>query len=296
MRRHHALLLILGALACASCRNSPTDGVIPTSPSLPAVAVAAPSGIPISGKVYDTGLRPLRGAVVEVLNGPSAGIKATTLATGEYSMVGHFDADTQFRATLAGHDAAARTLGTYCERCNPHYWVFFYLGLPTAPANLAGNYLLTVTADPACTALPPEASTRSYTAKIAAQDVQPTAANTFFRGVTDGASFVSGAWDGLWFAVAGDYIELTVGDLHGQPGVIEQIGSNQYVSFGGLGNVTLASPGTSNISMLFEGEIEYCVSALAPLDGDRRYTCSPARSDTRITCPSRKHQLTLAKR
>src|SRR5688572_1609132 len=304
MRRHHAAaILIAGALAATACDGRDPSVVIPTAPTAPApVAAAAPppaSGITIAGRVHDTGLRPLGGAIVEVVNGPNAGTRVTTLSSGAFALSGDFDADTQFRATKDGYQSGVKKMGSHCAPCNPHFWVYFYLGLPDPPADIAGDYLLTVTADEACTALPPEARSRTYTATIIAEADQPTPANTFFRGRTGAASLVTGlSWEGLWFAVAGNYIELTSGDLHGQPGLLEEIAPRTYFSFGGIGQTTLESSGTTTIRSLFEGEIVYCVLKpdVAPLDGDRRYNCSAERAVTRVVCPSFKHQLIFTRR
>ena len=304
MPRHHAAAILI-ALAATACDGRDPGVVIPTAPTAPApVAAAAPPppparGIGIAGKVHDTGFRPLGGAIVEVVNGPNAGKRVTTLSNGEFFLFGDFDADTQFRATKDGYQSGVKKMGSYCAPCNPHFWVYFYLGLPVPPADIAGNYLLTVTADAACTALPPEARSRTYTATIVAEANQPTPADTYFRGRTGAASLVTDlAWEGLWFAVAGNYIEVTAGDLHGQPGLLEEIAPRTYFSFGGIGQTTLESSGTTAIRSLFEGEIVYCVLKpdVAPLDGDRRYNCSADRAVTRVVCPSFRHQLIFTRR
>jgi len=302
MRRHHAAAILIAgaALAATACDGRDPSAVIPTAPAPVAAAAPPPaSGITIAGRVHDTGLRPLGGAIVEVVNGPNAGTRVTTLSSGAFALSGDFDADTQFRATKDGYQSGVKKMGSHCAPCNPHFWVYFYLGLPDPPADIAGDYLLTVTADEACTALPPEARSRTYTATIIAEADQPTPANTFFRGRTGAASLVTGlSWEGLWFAVAGNYIELTSGDLHGQPGVLEEIAPRTYFSFGGIGQTTLESSGTTTIRSLFEGEIVYCVLKpdVAPLDGNGRYNCSAERAVTRVGCPSWKHQLIFTRR
>ena len=299
MRRPHAaLVLILGVLAGA-CSSPSTSAVLPTAPT-PTVAVPAPpSGIAISGKVYDTANRPLGGATVEVVNGASAGLKVTTLADGSYAMRGEFDAGSQFRATKAGYETGLRPMAQFCQPCNPNFWVYFFLGLPVAPANIANDYTVTVTADPACTSLPGHARQRTYTTRIVPNGTQPTPANTLFAATVDGANLVTGlAWQGLWFAVAGDYLEVSMGDLHGQPGVLEQTDANAYFSVGGLGTTTLGSSGVSRITTTFEGEILHCElrPGVAPLDAGGRFDCSPARAVSRVACQARKHQLELTRR
>ena len=301
MRRHHAaLLLILGALAGAACNSPSTSTVLPTAPTPPVVAAPAPqTGIAVSGKVYDTGNRPLAGATVEVVNGASAGLKVTTWLDGSYAMRGEFDAATQFRATKAGYETGLRPMAAFCQPCNPNFWVYFYLGLPVAPANIANDYTVTVTADPSCTALPGHARQRTYTTKIVPNVTQPTPANTLFAATVDGANLVSGlTWQGLWFAVAGDYMEVTMGDLHGQPGILEQTDANAYFSVGGLGTTTLGSSGVSQITAAFEGEIIHCElrPGVPPLDAGGRFDCAPARAVSRVACQARNHQIVLTRR
>lgn len=299
MRLHAALMLTLGALAGAACNSPSSSAVLPTAPTS-TVAVPAPlTGIAISGKVYDTGNRPLAGATVEVVNGASAGLKVTTLADGSYAMRGEFDAGTQFRATKAGYETGLRPMAQFCQACNPNFWVYFFLGLPVAPANIANAYTVTVTSDPSCTALPGHARQRAYTTRIIPNTTQPTSANTLFAATLDGANLVSGlVWQGVWFAVAGDYMEVSMGDLHGQPGLLEQTDANAYFSVGGLGTTTLGSSGVSQITTTFEGEILHCElrPGVPPLDAAGRFDCSPARAISRVACQARNHQLLLTRR
>src|SRR5688500_7091972 len=101
MRRHHAAAILIAgaALAVSACDGRDPSVVIPTAPTAPApVAAAAPppaSGIAIAGKVYDTGFRPLGDAMVEVVNGPNAGMRVTTRSNGEFAIAGDFDGDTE---------------------------------------------------------------------------------------------------------------------------------------------------------------------------------------------------------
>ena len=47
----------------------------------------------------------LGGAVVEVVDGPQAGLSTISNAAGQFSLSGRFDDDTRFRAAKAGHVA-----------------------------------------------------------------------------------------------------------------------------------------------------------------------------------------------
>ena len=300
LRPHGAMLVwMIGGLLLTGC-----DTETPAAPSIaiptgPTVVATPPVGLDVSGMVSDTGLRRLAGAKVEVLNGPQAGNVATTDANGQFGFSGVFDDETRFRASKDGHESGVARLGPYCERCNPHRWVYFYLALPVPPADLAGDYTLTVFADDACSILPAEARTRTYTAKIAADTTQPTSANTIFHGVAGGASLASGlGWEGVWFYVAGDYVEMSIGDLHGQPGLVEQVGANAYFSFGGLGSTVLGAANVSAISLTFDGDVVYCElkPGVAPVDANRRFTCGADQAVSRLACPSRRHRIVLTRR
>ncbi len=302
MRPHHAvLLLILGAFGSAACNDAANGNLNPTAPTPTTVVapVVAPVGIAVSGKVYDTGNRPLAGATVEVMSGPSAGLKVTTVADGQYNIFGQFDSSTQFRATKDGHHAEVKTLTPYCERCNPHHWVYFALGSPVPPANIAGDYMFTITAAASCTMLPEHARRRTYSARIEALPNQPTPATTSFLGTASGANLVSEvSWKGMWFNVAGDYMEMVTGDLHGQPGFVEQTDANAYLAIGGLGTATLGPSGVSTITMAFEAEIVHCElkPGLAPLDANGRFECPASRAVSSAICSWRKHELVLTRR
>ena len=291
-----SVLIVGGGILFGCHRDTPAtmSSVIPTSPTL----VAAQGLTGVSGKVYDTALRPLAGAKVEVLNGQAAGTVATTSADGTFGFTGRFDAESLFQATADGHAAGIAKLSEYCESCNPHYWVYFNLALPVPPANLAGNYTLTVLANDACTMLPPEARTRTYPIAVVAYTAQPTSANTTFRGIATEASLVTGLpWEGLWFYVAADYVQMYMGDLHGQPGVLDQTGPNSYLAFGGLGTATLGAPSISTMSMSFDGEIAHCElkPGVAALDANGRFTCAADQAVSRVSCPSRTHRIVLSR-
>jgi hypothetical protein len=285
------ILLLTSALAGAGCGSESPPSFLPTAPT--AVATPPTGGTPppavssaatVSGKVYDTANRPIAGATIEVLDGVNAGMTTTSDRNGQYWLTGVFAEGTRFRASREGYLENFAKVGAYCGRCTPQYWVYFALGLPAAPANIAGEYTMTVEG---CDALPAEMRTRTYPATIVPDAYQPTAATTYFRVDFAGSSLVRGVWDGLWIAVAANDLELEMGDLHGQPGLIEQLDADTYFSVGAWGRATVTTPVTTFTSV-FEGEIYYCVMkpGVPVLDADRRHACSGAdRSVTRIGCP-----------
>ena len=170
----------VGVLACAlglvAC-DSPQSPLAPSPMASPPAASASPDAptpaatiTSIFGFVIDTAFRPLAGARVEVLDGPAAGTSAIADANGAVSLSGVFDANTRFRATLDGHVAATQTWRCSVATCpgptraNP--WLGFYLAVEAAPVDIAGEYTLTLAADPACTDVPEHARNRRYPASV----------------------------------------------------------------------------------------------------------------------------------
>jgi len=262
MRSLHAavVVLLIGSLSGAGCGSEAPSRVVPTAPTTVAPStVAPPSGaMTVSGIVYDTANRPVAGATVEVLDGAQAGMTTTSNASGQYWMTGVFEDGTRFRARREGYLEGVSRLGPYCATCNPHHWVYFALGLPIAPADIAGHYTMTVETRRGCNALPPEMGSRSYAVTIVAEARQPTGADTSFRVDVSGSSLLHGyAWERIWIGVAGDYLELGMGDLHGQPGLVEQLGEDSYFSVGAWGTAAIGSAATFTVPI--DGEIVHCV-------------------------------------
>jgi hypothetical protein len=290
-------LPISGVLLVSACGSESTVPLLPTAPTATTAATAAVAvrGLSISGKVFDTGHRPLPGARVEVLNGIDAGLSTTADARGQYWLTGSFDGDTLFRATLEGYREGVAPLPAPCARCNPQHWVYFYLGLPVAPADIAGRYDVTVIADASCSMLPREMRTRTYTATIVAKPKQPTPDDTRFVARIEGRSVLPGLGaPDVAIAVAGDYLELSMGDLHGQPGVVERVYDNGFFAFGGWGSTNVGAGPVSTITSTFEGSIEYCVlpPGMSPI-AEARYACARPYADTHAVCQARGHQLML---
>jgi hypothetical protein len=255
-----------------------------------------PRGVEIAGIVYDTAYRPLDGAIVEVLDGPSAGKIAIADRNGQFGLFGDFDVSTHFRASKTGHADGVATLGPRCAPCNPNFWIYFNLAVPEPTAAIAGDYTLTITADESCLTLPEHARTRTYSVHIAATPNQPTSADTWFLGSIDG-NLVGRSWDGIWFGVAGNYIYLSLGDLHGDPGFIEQTSADHYYSVGGGGTTTIDADATT-IASFFEGQVTDC--ALKPgvplIGANARYNCTPELAASRVVCQSSRHRLLLTRR
>ena len=158
------VLLVLGA-GLAGCGGSsspvaPRQGT--ETPSTP----GSVSGELISGTVSDSALRPLAGARVELLDGPQAGMAATSDAEGGFSIRGTVDDTTRFRASKDGYVAGTEIILPFCDSCSPKRWVHLYLKVLDAPVALAGDYTLTFVADSTCANLPAEIRTRRYAVTI----------------------------------------------------------------------------------------------------------------------------------
>jgi hypothetical protein len=279
-----ALALVQGL---AGCNSSPSKS--PSAPSPAPPAVAQPAASQLAGKVYDSAFRPLAGARVEVVDGPQAGRSTAADAMGNFSLAGVFDDTTRFRATKDGHLAGIGTRGPHCDRCNPNWWLYFYLSPLAPPVNLAGNYAVTFSADSACPGLPTDVRTRTYAATIALAPNPDHPADTMFRMTLSGPPFLDD-YKRFDIFVAGDYVSGWLGDLHGAPGLVEQIGANTYVTLGGWFGGMVAG---STISASFDGVVERC--ELTSEWGSRR-NCSAEQVVAHAQCASTNHRLILTRR
>jgi hypothetical protein len=247
------------------------------------------AGVLINGAVYDTALRTLAGTVVEVLDGPNVGTSTTSGAAGEFSLTGTFDANTRFRATKEGHVVATRTFSNIADT----KWIFFGLEVLAPPVNIAGDYTLTFLADSACAGLPDEVRTRTYAATITPGSGTGIPANLYLNGRVASASFLE-RYSGFGVHVAGDYVAVPqLGDMHGDPGLVEQIDTNTYLAFEGSAAAASVDPSASTVSMSLHGFIDYCVTKSAM---GQRYDCNPSQAVSRVRCTSTNHRLILTRR
>ena len=247
-------------------------------------------GIQLAGTVSDAAWRSLAGARVEVVDGPLAGLSTTTDANGEYRLTGAFDETTHFRATKEGHVAATWPLPEICDRCNPQWWIHFYLEALVAPASIAGDYTLAFVADSACAALPDEVRTRTYAATVTLRSRPGEPANSRFDVTVTGGTFVE-RFNSFTIGVVGDYIKSDIGDWgHGAAGLVEQIATNTYLTLGGA--IATSVTDTSTIAGSFIGAIERC--ELTDEWGSRYSCAGGAISHGR--CSSQNHRFSLSRR
>jgi hypothetical protein len=254
----------------------------PAAPSpVPSVTqpVTPPStGVPLAGTVNDAAWRRVVGAKVEVVDGPHAGMSTVTDSRGEYRLTGTFDESTHFRASKDGYVAAISPFPARCAPCNPNWWVHFYLETTAAHPILSGTYTLTFAAASNCTALPSAALTRSYPVVVAPVTYADAPANSQFTVTMTGSSFVE-PFSRFDIGVAGNYMAAEMGNAHGSPGLVEQVGANTYLTFTGGIEGTVSDP--SRISASFNGLVDQC-----ELTGEwgSRYACPSGDTVARAQC------------
>jgi hypothetical protein len=253
------VLLMIGVSACGGNNT--------TSPSsLPSPAVSPPTpplnaGGLVKGSVSDTAFRHLDGALVEVVDGPQAGMSTIADANGSFSFSGTFDDATRFRATKDGHLAATQASRTFLNL--PNRYVTFSLEVLAPPVNMAGDYTLTFIADSACVGLPDDVRTRTYTATITPWS------STSFNVALSGAAFLPSR-DNFPIGVAGDYVAFWFAD----PAIVERIAANKQIELYGSAGASVGRSGVSTIAVSWDGEFEY----------------------SQIECESKNHQLILTRR
>ena len=247
----------------------------------------------LRGFVMDTAYRPLAGARVEVVDGVSAGMATVADDTGQFVLSGMFDKTTQFRAVKDGHETRTQPWNCSVAVClganNAQPWLGFYLTVLEPTVNIAGDYVLTFTADGACTDLPEIARGRSYRAAVTARPADGRSAIPGFDLKVVGSPVV-GNMTGFPIGAAGSRLSFW---LHGghDPAVVEDLGANTYLAFSGTAAATVGPAGLSSITADFDGWIEHLVS-MGPL-GPWYYPQGAVIS--KATCESRTHRLTLTR-
>lgn len=233
-----------------------------------------------------------------MLDGPQAGASAVTDSTGVFVFPGVFDDSVRFRASKDGYVEAIRTSNAPgCASCAR--WIQFDLESPSAAvADLAGQYDLTFTAAESCAGIPPDLRSRTYVASVT-QD--PTSRWRYVVSVSEPSVLHGHSWEGITVGTTIDHATLYVGNYHGDPGVVDQVDGDSYLSFDGWMSIPIGSP--SVLSGAFEGYIDYCVlppGSASPVTTGR-YICGagtgvPNAPGTRRSCLATNHRLVLSRR
>lgn len=270
--RHLAAIVLLFSLGCA-------DG---KSPVAPTASPPEPAQLTFSlaGDVRDTASRPLKDASVTVVNGPRAGTTAMTDDAGRFSMPGTF---TQSAITAVaskeGYSPVTWNFPTPGRPAEGGKWVAFRLE-PLAPsANLTGEYTLTLTTDKACTTLPEEARTRTYTASV----VSGRRATTFVGTLSDVRIVPVPMSPYFEIGVADNFADLTLR-------FVEQLSDGTYLAIEGG---TAASVGPEGLTAAFNAHFLSCRNPPAWAPGEYWWCGADVQGDE---CSSGGNQLSLLRR
>lgn len=279
--RYLGAVVLLFSVACG-------DGKSPVQPTPPPIA-PTPEVFSLSGSVRDTASRPLGGARVEVIDGQRASVVTTTDETGRFSMPGTFTGTVTITVSKDGYVPETATvpipppnrpLPPPLPAGEVRRWDMSFSLQPHGPsANMAGEYTLTLTADSACTNLPDEARTRTYTATIV-----PGYRSTTFVGRLSDARIVSSLFSPyVAIGIAGDFANMSVR-------FVERLGETTYLAIDGG---AAASFGPSGITAPFNSYFLHCPTEPAWAPGEY-WWCGAAVQG--VECNSANNQLTLIRR
>ena len=119
----------------------------------------------LSGHVSEAGGRVLSGVTVEVLSGTGAGLQATTDFHGEYAVYG-VSGPVRLRASIDGYTTQIHDVAITAHGATE----VFALIPSEVPANIAGEWVMTVAPSPSCrTGLPEIARGRPYDVQLSQQ-------------------------------------------------------------------------------------------------------------------------------
>jgi hypothetical protein len=194
------------------------------------------------------------------------------------------------RASKDGYAPAMQNLRL--DFANGSAQVGFLLVSLTPSVSIVGNYTLTFAADSdRCPDLPDEVRTRSYEATIFAND---PGTNTSLQGSVKGTTSNISSPGFFHVGVSGDYVTISA-DFDG-PTIIERLGPGKYVSFDGEGGASVGAPTLSNLSVPFNGAVEYCEQNPDSSSIQACWQRPPNVNVVDIRCVSQNLRLTLTRR
>jgi hypothetical protein len=261
------------ALFFSACGGSSS----PVQPT-PSAARNTPREFSLSGEVYDIAGRPLGGTRIEVIDGPRAGAATTTDESGRFSMPGTFTGMIRVTASKEGYLSVTKSFSEVVQ----HVFSLEPLG---PPADIAGEYTLRLTADSACTSLPQEARTRSFTAAIV-----PSGRSRFVANLRDASFFARCAGGPVPASCVDQFSIGMVGDYAGvYVGIIEQLAETTYLLVDGEAQGSFDHAG---FTAPLKGSVVYCPSEPVVID-QGTWACVPRSA---ASCDSANHRLTLVRR
>ena len=285
----NAAFIIIAAMF-AGCAGS--SSISPTAPSAigsAQLAAIQEGWVVLPGFILDTAFKPLSGARIEVVSGPSAGASVLSGADGQFTVSGMFSSATQFRATKEGHESRTQTWNCSVGDCTTgaQPWLGFYLTVPEPTVDIAGFYTMTFDADGSCVDLPAIARSRSYHVSITPQAIGDRSNGPGFNLEAVGAPML-GKLSGFPIGVAGSHVSLW---LHGghDPAIVEDLGGDTYLAFSGVADATVVAGDVSSITATFDGWIEDATFR-TPLV-DRYFPTQPALATAH--CDSHSHRIML---
>jgi hypothetical protein len=161
------------------------------------------------------------------------------------------------------------------------HWDWSFRIQPDGPsANMAGVYTLTLTAHRACTNLPDEARTRTYTATI----IPGYRSNTFVGTLRDARTVSVPIWP--------PYFEIGVGSDFANVSfsIVEQLNDASYLAIEG---VAAASVGPSGMTAPFNAHFVHCRNQPTMSPGEYWWCGADVQGDE---CASSNNQLMLVRR
>lgn len=271
-----SLLPGVGAmLVLAGCGR---DGI--TAPTPLPTPPPEPQGFALRGTVFDTAARPVDEARIEAMDGPQAGAVTTSNAQGQFSFSQRFTQGLTLRASKDGYVTDQQSV----IPSSSSSFATFRLASLTPSIDLAGSYVVTITADAACTNLPPNTVSRSYTATIN----HSSSRETTYIGRLAGATFATGPdspYDYFFAQVFGTFVNFFFWSLANDEvnGVVEQLVPDAYLGINGEAGAAVEG---ASIEVPFSGVFGYC-------PGARSSSSVFACATTPITCDSKNHRLTV---
>jgi len=265
------------AITLASITACGSDGDTTVTP-------APPISFSLSGSVTDTAGQPVPQASVEVVEGAQTGAATTTDDAGRFSFPQIFTAELTVRASKAGYlpqsNQIRNLIGYPSVISTP-----FQLKSATPSVDLAGNYVITFSADSVCTPLPPIARVRTYSAVIT-----PNVPGTGFSAVLSGAIFAPPGrftrFDRLLALVFGDFTRILFDDPEFLSTIVEEVSPNVWLQIEGSAEGTVTGP---SFELPVSGRFTYCEEREST--NTEFFVCArPA-----VTCTSSRHRLTLVR-
>jgi len=202
----------------------------------------------VFGRVVDNVYRAVADVKVEVIDGAGVAAAAMTDASGDYQLPGVFSGTIAVRASRAGFVSQTQTV-TLHPTSPARYQLGFILDRPSE--SLAGSYAVTISADPACSDLPPAVRSRTYEA-IAT----PSGASNGYRLELSGARFYQNR-DTLIALVSGNSVRFDI-DPYSDLVIVEELTPSTALTVWGISGIETIGP---RLSVFLEGEIDYCPDA-----------------------------------